>query len=124
MREVYLILFAISTLPSSITSLIFTQSCFTASPAYTTIPSDVTSTSTGINTFSQNIVMDNEGTTVTLNSGDKVKAKVVVDGTGAESCLTLRSREGEGYQIGEGSCRRKVFFRSIKTPNPSPSLSL
>lgn len=52
---------------------------------------------------SEAIVHDNAGTTITLSSGEKVRARVVVDCTGFESMLTTRAREpAPGFQIAYG----------------------
>lgn len=51
----------------------------------------------------QNIRHDEEGTTLTLTSGEQLRARVVVDCTGFESKLTLRKDDpSPGFQIAYG----------------------
>jgi len=54
------------------------------------------------NIYTPPVAFAKDTTTVTLTDGSTVTAKIVLDGTGAESRFTVRSRAGEGYQIAYG----------------------
>ncbi|CAB9526327.1 Capsanthin/capsorubin synthase, chromoplastic [Seminavis robusta] len=73
---------------------------------YTVIPEDVLGKAINPNMFlpAGSITFHKDFTELTLKeSGRKIRAKIVVDGTGAESSFTIRDqRDREGYQIAYG----------------------
>ena len=77
---------------------------------YHVIKEDVLGTATNVNVYlpGGSITFHDTYTELTLKeSNRKIKAKIVVDGTGAESPFTIRdNRDREGYQIAYGAeCR-------------------
>jgi lycopene beta-cyclase len=79
---------------------------------YKVIPEDVLGKAINPNIYlpARAITFHEDHTELTLKeSGDKIKAKIVVDGTGAETPFTIRDqRDREGYQIAYGvECKVK-----------------
>ena len=74
-----------------------------SSPAYDVILSNHAVKSLASNVHTPSVTFGEKFTTVPLKNGETVSGRIVIDGTGAETTLSIRDgREAEGYQVAYG----------------------
>ena len=84
------------------------KKCFTTDATYTVIPQNHVAHAVAPNVYtspstSNPVTYSGTSTSIKLSDNSTVTGKIILDGTGAESLLTIRdSRDAEGYQIAYG----------------------
>ncbi|GMH86862.1 hypothetical protein TL16_g10674 [Triparma laevis f. inornata] len=81
------------------------KECFTDNKKYSVVEENHVARCVAPNVYEDGeaVVFDGEFTSFKLSGGTSISGKIIIDGTGAESTLTLRDkRENEGYQIAYG----------------------